>query len=86
MGAGSILPCAMCLQYDTYALARCHYFGGGVMKQCHVLEKMKIAFKELLNSYVEVPELDQYLVLPKLGDNAGTYGCLALAKEQQLHS
>lgn len=56
------------------------------MKQRHVLEKMKTAFKELMNSYVEVPELDQYLVLPKLGDNAGTYGCLALAKEQQLHS
>lgn len=56
------------------------------MKQRHVLEEMKIAFKELLNSYVEVPELDQYLVLPKLGDNAGTYGCLALAKEKQLHS
>ena len=85
-------------ELEAYYLAQCAYnttlmlspdviiFGGGVMKQCHVLEKMKIAFKELLNSYVEVPELDQYLVLPKLGDNAGTYGCLALAKEQQLHS
>ncbi|PQF21886.1 ROK family protein [Enterococcus mundtii] len=85
-------------ELEAYYLAQCAYnttlmlspdviiFGGGVMKQRQVLEKMKSAFKELLKDYVEVPELDQYLVLPKLGDNAGTYGCLALAKEQQLHS
>ena len=81
-------------ELEAYYLAQCAYnttlmlspdviiFGGGVMKQRQVLEKMKAAFKELLKDYVEVPELDQYLVLPKLGDNAGTYGCLALAKEQ----
>jgi fructokinase len=85
-------------ELEAYYLAQCAYnttlmlspdviiFGGGVMKQRKVLEKMKAAFKELLKDYVEVPELDQYLVLPKLGDNAGTYGCLALAKEKQLHS
>mgnify|MGYP001131669778 CR=1 FL=1 len=82
----------------AYYLAQCAYnttlmlspdviiFGGGVMKQRHVLKKVKIAFKQLLNDYVEVPDLDHYLVTPKLEDNAGTYGCLALAKEHQLHS
>ena len=82
----------------AYYLAQCAYnttlmlspdviiFGGGVMKQRHVLNKVKTAFKQLLNDYVEVPDLDHYLVTPKLEDNAGTYGCLALAKEHQLHS
>ncbi|EOH93934.1 fructokinase [Enterococcus pallens ATCC BAA-351] len=85
-------------ELEAYYLAQCAYnttlmlspdviiFGGGVMKQRQVLKKTKEVFKELLNDYVEVPELDRYLVVPKLEDNAGTYGCLALAKEQQLHS
>lgn len=82
----------------AYYLAQCAYnttlmfspdviiFGGGVMKQPQVLKKMRTAFKQLLNEYVKVPDLDHYLVTPKLEDNAGTYGCLALAKEHRLHS
>lgn len=82
---------------EAFYLAQCAYnttlmfspdviiFGGGVMKQPQVLKKTKEVFKQLLNDYVEVPELDHYLVTPKLEDNAGTYGCLALAKKQ-LHS
>lgn len=85
-------------ELEAYYLAQCAYnttlifspdiiiFGGGVMKRHQVLDKMKVFFKQLLNDYIEVPDLDYYLVTPKLEDNAGTYGCLALAKEQQLHS
>lgn len=61
-------------------------FGGGVMKQDHLIKKVRYRFKELINGYVETPEIEEYLVNPKLGDNAGAVGCLALAKEIKLHS
>ncbi|MBP2100149.1 fructokinase ScrK [Enterococcus rivorum] len=56
-------------------------FGGGVMKQPHLLEKIHQAFEKLTNGYVTHPPLTEYIVTPKLGDNAATIGCLALAKE-----
>lgn len=57
-------------------------FGGGVMKQPHLLGKVKSQFEELLNGYVLTPAVENYIVLPELEDNTGTIGCLALAKEQ----
>ena len=59
-------------------------FGGGVMKQDQLLAKIRSRFQELLQGYVKTPDLTQYLQRPKLGDNAGTIGCLALAKEAAL--
>lgn len=56
-------------------------FGGGVMKQRHMVEKVHQAFTRLLNGYVKTPALDSYIVTPALEDNAGTLGCLALAKD-----
>lgn len=58
-------------------------FGGGVMKQRHMIEKVHQAFTKLLNEYVKTPALNQYIVRPVLEDNAGTMGCLALAKEAE---
>lgn len=55
--------------------------GGGVMKQPHILPKVKEQFQQLLHGYVEHPPIDDYIVLPALGDNPGTIGCLALATE-----
>jgi fructokinase len=60
-------------------------FGGGVMKQRHMVEKVHQAFTKLLNGYVKTPELDKYIVTPALEDNAGTLGCLALARNAELH-
>ncbi|BBN98049.1 fructokinase ScrK [Sporolactobacillus terrae] len=60
-------------------------FGGGVMKQEHLMHKVRKLFSEMINGYVETPSLDQYLVTPKLEDNAGTVGCLALARDVVLH-
>ncbi|MDE1549124.1 ROK family protein [Jeotgalibaca caeni] len=57
-------------------------FGGGVMKQPHLLGKVKSQFEELLNGYVLTPAVENYIVLPELEDNTGTIGCLALAKGQ----
>lgn len=55
-------------------------FGGGVMQQKHLQQKVRTAFEKLLQGYVKTPNLSAYLVTPALGDNAGVIGCLALAK------
>ena len=85
-------------QIEAEYIAQCAYnttlmmspdviiFGGGVMKQRHMVEKVHRAFTKMMNSYVKTPDLDQYIVTPALEDNAGTMGCLALAKEAELHS
>lgn len=56
-------------------------FGGGVMKQRHMMKKVHGAFAEMVNGYVETPELEKYIVTPALEDNAATIGCFALAKD-----
>ena len=56
-------------------------FGGGVMKQRHMVDKVHAAFKRLMKDYVATPELEKYIVTPALEDNAGTLGCLALAEK-----
>ncbi|MGP6145854.1 ROK family protein [Jeotgalibaca sp. A122] len=56
-------------------------FGGGVMNQPYLLDKIKANFKELMNDYVATPDLNAYILQPELKDNAGTIGCLALAKK-----
>ncbi|PKM94385.1 MAG: fructokinase [Firmicutes bacterium HGW-Firmicutes-1] len=57
--------------------------GGGVMGQKHLLDMVRKNVQELLKEYIKVPQLegdiDQYIVSPQLGENAGTYGALALA-------
>lgn len=54
--------------------------GGGVMKQSHLLPMIHTAFKKLLNNYVNVPSISEYITTPYLGDDAGIVGCLALVK------
>ena len=61
-------------------------FGGGVMKQRHMVEKVHQAFERLVNGYVKTPAVADYIVTPNLEDNAGTLGCLALARDAVLHS
>lgn len=55
--------------------------GGGVMHAPKMLDKVKEAFDSLLGNYVDVPELDSYLVKPGLGDNAGITGAILLANQ-----
>lgn len=54
--------------------------GGGVFKQPILLEKVKKEFTVLIGNYVKTPNIDNYIITPKLEDNAGIIGCLALAK------
>ncbi|MDM5186779.1 ROK family protein [Bacillus sp. DX4.1] len=58
--------------------------GGGVMKQRQLFPLIYEQLQDLLNNYIKVKQLDQYVVAPKLGDNAGLCGALALAKREVL--
>ena len=56
-------------------------FGGGVSNQSQLFPKLRKKFAMYLNGYVQVPELDEYLVHATLGDDAGITGALLLAKK-----
>lgn len=83
---------------EAYYIAQCIYnttlilspeviiLGGGVMKQTHMIERVREAFGNLMNKYVGTPTLKKYIVTPALKDNAGIVGCLALAKKELLKS
>jgi fructokinase len=57
--------------------------GGGVMEQPHLLPLVRTQVRELLNGYLQAPEIleriDEYIVAPALGNQAGISGALALA-------
>lgn len=57
--------------------------GGGVMKQYHLFPKVQRLTQVYLNSYVQsdliINHIDDYIVPPRLGDQAGVKGALALA-------
>ncbi|WP_053367712.1 ROK family protein [Bacillus sp. FJAT-27245] len=55
--------------------------GGGVMKQEAVFASIYKYLAELMQGYVALPELTDYIVSPGLGDNAGITGALILAKQ-----
>ncbi|KZE64166.1 fructokinase [Fictibacillus phosphorivorans] len=58
--------------------------GGGVMKQEQLFPLVREQTVKLLNGYIQhdnlLKTIDQYIVPPGLGDNAGLCGALALAK------
>ncbi len=53
------------------------------MHQEHILPRLRSEVRQLLNDYIQVPELfdqlDDYIVSPALGDQAGVLGAIALA-------
>ena len=57
-------------------------FGGGVMAQAHMLKRVRDKFKVLLNDYLPVPDVENYIVTPAVRDNgSATLGNMVLAKE-----
>ncbi|MDK8502627.1 ROK family protein [Aerococcus sp. UMB1112A] len=80
-------------EIEAYYLAQCAYntslvlrpekiiLGGGVMKQAHLLERIQRQFKELVNDYIDTPDVNSYIQTPGLEDNAATIGCFELAKD-----
>ncbi len=57
--------------------------GGGVMRQAGLLPLIRRKTLDLLNSYIRVDaiteRIDEYVVPPLLGENAGVLGAIALA-------
>lgn len=57
--------------------------GGGVMHQLHLFPRVRKRTLELLNGYVVhsalLEQIDEYIVPPALGDNAGAVGSLLIA-------
>ncbi|MCR4254203.1 ROK family protein [Streptococcus uberis] len=46
--------------------------GGGVMSQNHMLDRVKNQFERLLNHYVEIPDINEYIVTPIASNNGST--------------
>lgn len=59
--------------------------GGGVMKQVQLFPMVREKTLESLNNYVQKEELiskiDEYIVYPELGDQAGVLGAIALGQD-----
>ncbi len=58
--------------------------GGGVMQQKHLFPLIHEKTTAYLNGYVQSPlilkNIDQYIVPPKLGNQAGMLGCISMAQ------
>ncbi|MCC6167535.1 MAG: ROK family protein [Caldilineaceae bacterium] len=59
--------------------------GGGVMKQTHLFPMIRSEVQRLLNGYIQkeaiLQQIDDYIVPPGLGSQAGVLGAMALAEE-----
>ena len=54
--------------------------GGGVMRQEELLPMVRRKLTEMLNGYVQAPEI----VAPALGENSGVLGAIALAQQNRI--
>ncbi|MCU9615012.1 ROK family protein [Caldibacillus lycopersici] len=69
------------MQYILIVSPKKIILGGGVAKQKQVFSYIYKHLTELVNAYVVLPELSEYIVSPGLGDNAGITGSLLLAQQ-----
>ncbi|MCW6678377.1 ROK family protein [Anaerococcus sp. NML200574] len=56
-------------------------FGGGVMQVDGLIEKVREKFEGLMNGYVNLPDLESYIVRPKYDGKSATLGLLILAQK-----
>lgn len=56
--------------------------GGGVMEKPQLIDKVRIEYNKLMNSYIDTGDLEALIITPKLKNNAATVGCFALAKKE----
>lgn len=72
------------MQYILILSPKKIIMGGGVMKQKQLFPLIQKKLQELLNGYVALPQIteqiEDYIVPPALGDNAGITGAIMLAK------
>jgi fructokinase len=59
--------------------------GGGIMDRAGLMTGVRERLRELLGGYLESPllaeRIDEYLVAPELGDDAGVLGAIAMAQQ-----
>ncbi|MDP4106269.1 MAG: ROK family protein [Bacillota bacterium] len=67
------------MQYILILSPKKIILGGGVPHQQKVFSSIYKYLNELMNEYVSLPELSEYIVGPGLGDAAGITGALILA-------
>jgi fructokinase len=74
-----------CMNFVLVTMPPRIIIGGGVSQQAHLFPLIRQRFKELMNGYVEHPNLgeglDAYIVPPDLGGDAGLTGALILARQ-----
>ncbi|MEQ6376288.1 ROK family protein [Bacillaceae bacterium S4-13-56] len=70
------------MQYILILSPKKIILGGGVMNQKQVFSYIHKYLEKLLNGYVALPDLSDYIVSPGLGDHAGIIGSLLLAKNE----
>ncbi|WP_129688369.1 ROK family protein [Gottfriedia acidiceleris] len=68
------------MQYILILSPKKIILGGGVMNQMQVFESVYKYLNELVCDYVSLPELNEYIVPPGLGNNSGIVGALMLAQ------
>ncbi|MFC0469029.1 ROK family protein [Halalkalibacter kiskunsagensis] len=56
--------------------------GGGVMKQTMLYPIIRKELSRLLNDYITIDKMEDYIVAPSLNDEQGIKGALALASER----
>ncbi|MGG4546457.1 ROK family protein [Rossellomorea marisflavi] len=69
------------MQYIVIISPKKIILGGGVMKQRQIFPIIYKHLEKMINGYVDLPPLEEYIVSPGLGDNAGITGSLMLAHE-----
>jgi fructokinase len=73
------------MQYILILSPKKIILGGGVMKQREIFPSIYKNLKELMNDYIQFPELssdmESYIVRPGLESNAGIVGSLLLARQ-----
>ena len=71
-----------CVNVLTIAPVEKIILGGGVMHQEQLLAMVRQKVSQLVNGYLRLPNTEDLIVLPALGDHAGLLGCVALGQEQ----
>ncbi|MEW5568487.1 ROK family protein [Rossellomorea marisflavi] len=69
------------MQYIVIISPKKIILGGGVMKQEQIFPIIYKHLEKMINGYVDLPPLEEYIVSPGLGDNAGITGSLMLAHD-----
>lgn len=67
--------------YTTVLGPECIIFGGGVMNHDPLIEMIREKFSEILEDYLVLPSLDEYIIRPSLGNSSGILGSLLLGRQ-----